>query len=630
MKDKLLKIVRTLGVVPRLGYWNVGYVFYYRLSLKSGLRKRRFKLSEIEKGDLFTAMDTNHPFNDDLIKYKEDIFKKADNILKGEFIFYHFHKFKFEEIPDWFYDPFSDKTLNGKICNKHWTEINEFDLNTGDIKNLWEISRFDWVTDLARAYSLSNNKIYLKRLNLLLADWIEKNPINRGVNWRCGQETSIRIMKLFWASSMMNQTKKISDNLFDLIFEHLKRIEKNIQYAVAQDNNHGTSESAALYIGSCWLSAQNSSKSLENNKTLRRFRNKGRKILENRIKHLILEDGTFAQKSVNYHRVVIDTISFVLLGMREFQERPFNQKINDKLYNLGYWLLQMVSNDKGEVPNIGANDGAMFMTLHSKDYRDYRPALQLYFALLINQKIWDNNELDEPLLWSGINAKRLTAISNEDFPVTGFRDNEFVQIKNEDMILRVLSTQDNFRPDQAVMHIDLFYKDKNVIVGSGSFSYNSKESSYFNSIESHNCMQFANDEPMPKISRFLNGNWIKVKTNGIEENNETISWSGHYLDYRNNFHKRSVKMYKQRNMIEVLDEYESNNDNELKTLRFHLDQEYSKFLSFTCFDANDKKIESSLKNGWRSLYYMNKSEVDVMEFASDCKKGVFRTIINLK
>src|SRR5699024_900899 len=148
------------------------------------------------------------------------------------------------------------KELDPKIQERHWTEINEFDLNTGDIKILWELSRFDWVTDLAQAYAATKEEKYLTRLNELLNNWSEHNPVNKGINWRCGQETSIRVMKLFNAAVVTGNLKTITPALFDFVFYHVERINGNIRYAVAQDNNHGTSEAAGLYMGALWLLGQ--------------------------------------------------------------------------------------------------------------------------------------------------------------------------------------------------------------------------------------------------------------------------------------------------------------------------------------------------------------------------------------
>src|SRR5690625_6579578 len=79
-------------------------------------------------------------------------------------------------------------------------------------------------------------------------------------------------------------------------------------------------------------------------------------------------------------------MSFVLDAMERFEEPPLEDDLADRLTQLGEWLLHMVSNDQGHVPVTGANDGAMFETLHHQDYRDYRPSLQLYFALLRSEE----------------------------------------------------------------------------------------------------------------------------------------------------------------------------------------------------------------------------------------------------
>src|SRR3546814_10496654 len=73
-------------------------------------------------------------------------------------------------------------------------------------------------------------------------------------------------------------------------------------YAVAQANNHATSEAAALFIGGSWLAA-NGSRAGES--LVRR----GRQHLEKQVARLVEEDGSFSQYSLNYHRVLLDTLS---------------------------------------------------------------------------------------------------------------------------------------------------------------------------------------------------------------------------------------------------------------------------------------------------------------------------------
>jgi len=105
-----------------------------------------------------------------------------------------------------------------------------------------------------------------------------------------------------------------AESFSDLISVHLKRIAPTVSYAMAQDNNHGTSEAAALFIGGNYVG----DKKLE---TL------GRTLLENRVSRLVGDDGSFAQYSVNYHRLFLDALSLsewwrAKNNLPEFSNRP--------------------------------------------------------------------------------------------------------------------------------------------------------------------------------------------------------------------------------------------------------------------------------------------------------------------
>ncbi|MBK6498405.1 MAG: alginate lyase family protein [Saprospiraceae bacterium] len=210
------------------------------------------------------------------------------------------------------------------------------------MKIIWEISRFDWVTDLARAYKISGNEKYLLRLNVWLEDWSSNNPLNIGPNWKCGQETSFRVMKLLTAAHCLSQYNAPSSGLKEMIKQHVVRIYPNINYAISQDNNHGTSEAIGLYIGAAWL-IQNG----ETSPKFKKFKRIGRQVLEERILKLIQVDCTFAQKSMTYHRVAVDTISFALHNMALLNEPAFNSPILERLSKLGEWQYKLTFGKEG-------------------------------------------------------------------------------------------------------------------------------------------------------------------------------------------------------------------------------------------------------------------------------------------
>ena len=84
-------------------------------------------------------------------------------------------------------------------------------------------------------------------------------------------------------------------------------------YAIGQDNNHGTSEAAALFVGGSWLAVHGDPSAGE-------IAARGRTMLEERVERLVASDGSFSQYSVNYHRLLLDTLSITEWWRRELEE----------------------------------------------------------------------------------------------------------------------------------------------------------------------------------------------------------------------------------------------------------------------------------------------------------------------
>ena len=541
------KAVYIARIIPKLGFGNVLYMFWYLLTLKAGLRGKKFLPDKPVEGLFYTpcSHEPLYPEN-----WKPALQERADDILKGNLIWFHYHTFFIGTPPAWFKNPFTGDILANP--EKHWTELSDFNLNIGDIKIIWETSRMDWLTDLARAYKVFGDEKYLYAINNWLENWSQNNPLNIGPNWKCGQEASIRLMKLFTAAVILDQAYNINQPLQLLIYHHLKKIAQNIKYAIAQDNNHGTSETAALYIGSLWLLKQEDCPI--DKKELRTWKRHGRKWLENRIMKLIGQDGTFSQKSTNYHRVVVDTMSWALHAMRVLNEKAFDTAIFKRLENLGQWQYRMMVNTAtGEVPNIGPNDGALFENLHCCGYVDYKPSTQLFFGLLLNKRTFSLGPWDEPLFW----RNRAVLSQQPEKPalsqLSAVLDKQFIIMEKGSIKLVVKVPNNKFRVSPDPFHIDVWYKGEPLFVDCGSYSYNAGDiSEKFKSIASHNTIIFDNREPMPKISRFLYGEWLNADTvTDISEENGVLYWKGSYKDYRNCRHTREVWL--SGNKLEILD-----------------------------------------------------------------------------
>lgn len=616
--------VLYLQTIFKLGLYNVAYVIWYRFTLISGIRKyffptRNFSLNEA----LYLQC---RPRTDYPASWENKILTYADNILSGELKFYSYHLIKTRTPPDWFHNYFNNTSYRN--ARLHWTKLSDFS-DAGDIKNIWELSRLDWVVTLARAYSISGRYDYLETLNQWLNDWKVKNPLNIGPNWKCGQEASVRIFNLINTSLVLEQEFMPSKVLCDLVYAHLERINTNILYAIAQDNNHGTSEAAALFIGGNWLL----SSGFDYPKASR-FAQKGRYWIENRMDKLVEEDGSFSQHSVTYHRLLLDTLIFVEFWRQKFGISAFNKKFYKKGEALIEWLSAMTDNISGNCPNLGANDGALFLNLHSCDYRDFRPSLQTAAVIFLTKRRFDEGIWDEPLYWFG----RLSdgRVENSKSKMANVFAGGVVILRSTVSWCLIRFPHYRFRPaHNDVFHFDLWYKGRNIIHDAGSYSYHpaiTEKVFDFKSVHAHNTVSFDDQEQMPAIGRFLLGGWIEPDEIGpiVDESEEGFSWQGTYTDARGNIHRRKVK---NKENIWIIEDHLSGNF-KVATIGFNLFPE-----NYSIRDCTIKATWGEIRftpgtsfviiDSCSSDYYMEKHMIKRVKITID-KPQIFITTILLK
>jgi len=603
----------------RLGWVNVLYVAYYKISLKLGFRKFLFPIFKINLfGDFFSVKLS---LKESKVDSQNTI--EADELLQGVFRFYGFHKLKLHNPPQWFLNPF-----NGEIYTdvyRHWTELPDFNSKIGDIKNIWEGSRFEWVLILSRAYVLTNEKRYLITLNSWLTSWCNQNPVNQGPNWKCGQETSIRLIQLLNASFFLKQHNNASPNFIEFIRHSLKRIKNNIHYALAQENNHSTSEAAALYVGGLWL---------ENSCFLKEgitYKKLGRNYLEKYVNKLTLDDGSFSQHSITYHRLFLDTMSFVEFWRSTYKDRSFSNLFNTRIISSIKWLNQLTDSISGDAPNLGANDGAFLLNFTRCNYRDFRPTLQLSSVLFRKKRLFDKGQWDEALTAFELDP------SSYDIDIFQKRDeildSSYGVLKNKSSWILLRLPNFKFRPHHNdVHHFDLWIDGKNILCDSGSFSYNPPafySSLDLKSVNSHNTVSFDGREQMPKISRFLLGGWLKslFEPSIVSSNNGNISISSSYRDNLGNFHKRTItKLFS--NGWEIVDELQG--PFKEATIGFNLNSMFSiennQIITphFTMLfpDLEIKIVESEVSRYYFQIEKINRLELKVVE------PGIYNTIIS--
>tara|TARA_R110002073_G_scaffold87184_3_gene207110 strand:- start:118 stop:1953 length:1836 start_codon:yes stop_codon:yes gene_type:complete len=501
--------------------------------------------------------------------------------------------------------------VEGGYADLDWWKIPDFDSELGDIKGVWELSRFDWVMAFAQRVREGDSS-ELERLNGWLRNWCENNPSYKGYNWKCGQEASIRVMHLAVAAIVLGQIETASENLLELVRVHLRRIAPSTGYAMAQDNNHGTSEGAALYIGGDWLIRAG-------DKAGAKWKAKGVRLLEERGRRLISEDGTFSQYSTNYHRLVLDTYSLVEVWRSKNDDARFSKILYERLSSASKWLVQMTDQSTGAVPNIGANDSANLLPLTNSSLRDFRPAVQLATALFAKARAIKAEGLyDLQLKWLGVSIPSNVIVTQDSYIADA---GGFAVLRQSPGTLVMRFPRFRFRPSHSdALHIDLFCAGENFLRDGGSFSYAATEDErkYFSGVASHNTVQFDRREQMPKLGRFLWGSWLKTDyVDPLTTSKNEQSFGAGYTDRYGASHKRSVRFGLKK--LYVVDEIDGFKESALLRWRLAPSEWLLKgtiLTDGTCsieIESTAGILRIELVVGWESVLYMQKREIPVLE-----------------
>jgi len=381
-----------------------------------------------------------------------------------------------------------------------------FSSETGDLKFIWEPGRFASAYTLARAYWVSGNDTYAETFWQLLESWAKANPPNQGAQWRCGQETALRLMAwCFTFYAFANSPATTPDRLALLVgimAAQADRVAGDHAYAHLQKNNHAISEGMGLWtVGILFPEL----------KMAEKWREAGRKILEEEARRQIYDDGAYIQHATNYHRLMLhDYLWAIRLG--ELNGYELSPVLRDRVRQAGEFLYQLQDEATGHVPNYGSNDGALILPLNGCDYKDFRPVLGSIHYLFNRTRLYQPGPWDEDLVWffgpEALEQERtVVAKRSLQAPIGGYYT---LRGKNSWGMIRCATFRD--RPSQAdILHLDIWRNGVNVACDPGTYFYYA-EPPWDNALVStlvHNTVSVDGLDQMMRGPRFLWLTWPK-------------------------------------------------------------------------------------------------------------------------
>lgn len=555
----------------------------------------------------------------------KELKQAAHKILKGEVCFFS-HDWKNIGLDyDWITNPDSGYRYD---IRKHWSEISDLNPANGDIKYVWEKSRFTYLLTILR-YDYHFEEDHSAFVFSEIESWIEANPINQGPNWKCSQEISLRLFNWMYVLNFYKNSDALTEELWSKIqnttYWSLHHVYHHINFSrIAVRNNHAITETLALTLSELLFPFVPETK---------KWAKEGREWLEQEVAYQVYEDGTFLQFSMNYHRVLIQLFSFGI-SLTETYKKPFSKLFYQRAYASLNFLYQCLQEENGYLPNYGANDGALFFPLTNAAYRDYRSQLNTLHHILTKEKLFDGVAINEEYSWvqNKANPKYSFKPLSKSFGVLSFENGGYYICRTNESFTFVRCGNHKDRPSHADnLHMDAWVKGQNILRDSGTYKYNtSKEfSDYFTGTKAHNTVLVNKQSQMLKGSRFIWYYWSQRLEAHWEESGDFYIFKGKINAFKQlnpkGIHERLIHISKKEPSWIVSDTV-LNLKEFPKEQIWHSDDASIAFESY----SNHNKLDPIIQKSYNSEYYGSKTEGKEVSFPfrtkirtkiNYCKKG---------
>ena len=526
------KLQQIAQLYQNMGGRYFAFRMWYELKKRSGLLKRQFPVNPISQSFITLSewRQNAAPFffrSREALKlekvHDERLKEDAQRILDGQIQFFSHEWKKLGRDYDWLTNPDTGYRYD---ISQHWSEVADLSREAGDIKFTWEKSRFSYLYTIIR-YDYHFDEDHSDFVFGEITDWIEKNPINQGPNYKCSQETSLRILNWTFALYFYRYSSYLTEDVFQKmmhsIYWQIRHVRSNIHFSrISVRNNHAITETLALYLTALLYPFLPGSEERKR---------KGKAWFEEEIAYQIYEDGTFLQFSMNYHRVVIQLLTWAI-GLAERNGEQYADVVYERAYKSLDFLYQCQEESSGWLPNYGSNDGALFFKLSQDNYRDYRPQLDALHQMLTGEGLYATGFEDNG--WYGVTVQRFAPLMKRTgliaYPVSGY-----YLMRESETLTFIHCGNYKDRPAQADnMHVDVWYKGENVLLDGGSYKYNTEADvvRYFMGTESHNSVMLGNNDQMLKGGRFIWYFWSQGAKAALDETDEIFVFEGQVNAFR--------------------------------------------------------------------------------------------------
>jgi len=361
-----------------------------------------------------------------------------------------------------------------------------------DVKVPWELSRFQHLPTLGKAYWFTGEERYAAEFVAELTDWMDENPPEFGVNWICSMDIALRAFNWLWGYGFFQEAPQVTPafrrRLAGSLLAHGRHIRRNLERgADGITSNHYLANLVGLVGLGFACPAFREAQPWREFSLAETFRE---------IERQVHPDGADYESSIPYHRLVTEMFLAVAILCRRNGVTP-PEPFLDRLRSMLDFIL-WYTKPNGLAPQVGdADDGRLHILADygSWDPRDHRHLLATGGAFF-ERDDWSAaaGERTEEAIWLLAGSHRrqpravATSVGSRAFPDSGI-----YLMREKGLYLLItcgaVGTQGigNHKHND-VLSFELHVDGRDLIVDSGSYLYTPEPAwrNRFRSTAAHN------------------------------------------------------------------------------------------------------------------------------------------------
>ena len=479
-------------------------------------------------------------------------------------------------LPDWFQDPVTGRRAP---ADRYAFRIDHrSEEQTGNIKQVWEISRLQHLSLLATAWYLTHDQSYAQRVADQLRSWWRENPFLSGVHWTSGIEIGIRLISLAWIRRLLDDWPGVRD-----LFEHdelaVQQIHWHQQYLAAfrsrgsSANNHVIAEAAGQLVASCafpWFPESE------------RWRQQSAHLLERELVSNTFPSGIGRELASGYQCFVAE-LGLLAAVEADARDRPLSPAAWQRLCAMVNSAAALLD-ERLRPPRQGDDDEGRALLLDAPAPNRWPSLLALGEALFSRRDWW-------PRVTPDAASSIIGALAPAKRDVTGRPPQRPSQFADAGItLLRTAGEQapeiwcrcdggpHGFLSIAAHAHADALsvevrHGGVDVLADPGTYCYHSEPEwrSYFRSTIAHNTVELDGQSQSSEGGPFL---WLRhasAREIDVTDTGDVASWTAEHDGYTSldqpTWHRRTVRLDRASRSVDIVDEIGGGHD---VRLAFHL------------------------------------------------------------